>query len=56
MKIKRNAKMTHQVKETTDLRSKLLNQLNQYQKIDDSEAKSIDRLAQAIGSAQKVTN
>ena len=41
--------MTHQVKETTDLRSKLLNQLNQYQKIDDSEAKSIDRLVQAIG-------
>ena len=27
MKIKRSAKMTHQVKETTDLRSKLLNQL-----------------------------
>jgi len=48
MKIKRTAKIARQVKESTDLRSKLVSQLNQYKTIDDIEAGSIYWLVQAI--------
>ena len=48
MKIKRTEKIALQVKEATDLRSKLLNQLGQNQKNNGAEVNSIDRLLQAI--------
>ena len=56
MKIKRTEKIALQVKEATDLRSKLLNQLSQNQKNNGAEVNSIDRLLQAIDLPSSTPN